>query len=145
MEYVLKWLKGSPRGGRRLLWLLGLLAVFVGVLSHLGNWSLQTLTDKDMTQIAQSGMQEGGILGFALLGCYLVLFLLGSQYTLLPAILFFVYTLETCIGTHLLRYMPFEHTQLLPALYLGLPLTSLLMLLGGVSTMLPRNAEQRDP
>jgi hypothetical protein len=137
MQQIIQILRGNAHSGLLLLWILGLLGAVLGAFAHLLEWYMIAI-DKQKKLIGRGIDTDLGVLALVLLAMYCVFLGLRSVYTVFWAVLFMVYVFEQVVGAHLLRYMPLESTQLLPALYLYLPISALLMLLGSVSTILEK-------
>jgi len=126
-------LQGNAAISVWLLRIIGLLGAVVGIACHFGTWhTIQTGTK----EIVSTGFDGLGMIAIGILIVYLLLLLLNSVYAVLCAVLFIPYMLEQVIGVNLLRYMPLETTKLFPALYLYLPFSTILMLVGSFAPVL---------
>lgn len=129
----MNFIQGNSHTGIMVLRVLGFLGAGITVFAHFLMW--HTILNKP-ENVVVTGLQDAGFLGLIVVAVFLGLLLLNSVYAVLPAILLLPYMLEQVIGTHLLRYMPFESTKLGVGLYLYLPFGIFLILLGSLAPIL---------
>lgn len=129
----MKFLQGNIAISIFLLRMIGFLGAILGIFAHFNTWYTIISPPKD---VIGTGLQDLGYIGIALLIFYLVLMLINSGYSILIAVVFMAYMLEQVIGTHLLRYMPLSTTKLSISLYLYLPLSSFLIVLGSFASII---------
>lgn len=133
MKKIISFIQGSACTGAWLLIGMGVFGIFVTIQANTTVWNVITV-NADKT--VNSGVLTPYIVVFLLI--YALLLALRSVYAIVPVLLYAFYVLETVIGVQFLGHMPLSITSLKPGLYMAMPMSLLLLLLGGIGTIVYR-------